>query len=150
MLKWFMVVSSPKKQCFGQIMTLILPFFQYNSCILCSYCVGHNTHQLYYWITWICTLISINICHRGDSSPKCNRILSKRQKPSSSYIFRVFFCVKAPSCLIKNSPRLCKGRRMCLLQHFYALNNVQFVVLIEPSRPVEIAASALFNSLGVN
>lgn len=39
---------------------------------------------------------------------------------------------------------------MCLLQQFYAIYNVQFVVLIEPSRPIEIAASALSNPLGVN
>lgn len=90
--------------------------------------------------------------------PRKPRILDKRQKKTSSshlfLSFSFFFCGKAPShpCwgLIKNSPGLCRGKRMCLLQHFYAIYNVQFVCLIEPSRPIEITASALFNSLGVN
>lgn len=86
-------------------------------------------------------------CHKG--------------KPFSSHTF-LFFCFvlsflllcERASCrccgLIKNSLGLCRGKRMCLRQHFYAIYNVQFVVLIEPSRPTEIAASALFYSLEVN
>lgn len=43
------------------------------------------------------------------------------------------------------------GKRMCLLQHFCALYNVQFVALIEPSRPIQIAAlCSLPQSPGLN
>lgn len=88
-------------------------------------------------------------CHRG--------VQIKAQGPVNSHTFLsflLFICAEAPLCvhcgLIKSSPGLCRGKRMCLLQHFYAIYNVQFVVLIEPSRPIEIAASALSKSLGVN
>lgn len=72
-------------------------------------------------------------------------------------VFVPFFSslrLKALSCvycgLIKSSPGFSRGTRMCLLQHFYAMYNVQFVVLIEPSRPLQIAASALSNPLEIN
>lgn len=43
-----------------------------------------------------------------------------------------------------------RWKRMCLLQHFYAIYNVQSTVLIAPSRPIEIGACALSNPPGVN
>lgn len=81
----------------------------------------------------------------------------KAQRPASSHTFLSFLLslsAEAPSCvhcgLIKSSPGFGRVKRMCLLQHFYAIYNVQFVVLIEPSRPIEIAASARSKSLRVN
>lgn len=71
------------------------------------------------------------------------RSFAKRPKGLRAH-FSVFslsssFRLEAPArvrCgLVKSSPGFGGGKRMCLLQHFYAVYSVEFVFLIEPSRP---------------
>lgn len=108
---------SPQKQCFGQIIKMILPFD-------CTGVVGHSnslcSRSPLHTLLWNHLNIYTYFCkplHREDLG---SEIKDKKNPPVHTlYLsFSFFFCGKAPlhPCwgLIKNSRGLCWGKRICL------------------------------------
>lgn len=72
-----------------------------------------------------------------------------------SFLFSIsLFFSEAPSlvfCGLINRSAGCDGLRECVYyNNFFALYNVMFVALIEPSRHIAVAASPLYKPPGVN